>query len=139
VDKFDQQILALLREDARISITRLAEAVSLSRSAVAERVRQLETRGIIRGYHAQVADPAGSEVKAFFELFYTNGRCEEQVQRLRALPEVRRCCSISGETDMLVYVEAASMARLVAIRDFIEALPGMQRLKTHMVVADWDL
>ena len=44
---------------------------------------------------------------------------------------------ISGETDMLVQVEAASMARLAEIRGVIEGFPGMQRVKTHMVVNEW--
>ena len=56
---------------------------------------------------------------------------------MRAYPEIRRCCGISGETDMLVYVEAASMARLSEVRAALEAFPSMQRVKTHMVVQEW--
>ena len=61
-------------------------------------------------------DPAGSGVKAFLELFYKDGRCQDYVERMRAYPEIRQCCGISGETDMLVQVEAASMARLAEVR-----------------------
>jgi Lrp/AsnC family transcriptional regulator, leucine-responsive regulatory protein len=48
VDKFDQQILALLRADARLPVSQIAREVNLSRSAVSERVRQLEHCGVIR-------------------------------------------------------------------------------------------
>lgn len=137
LDKFDHQILALLREDARTSVSQIAREVSLSRSAVGERIRQLEQSGVIQGYHAQVANPEGAAVKAFLELFYQNGRCPDYVERMRAYPEIRRCCGISGETDMLVYVEAASMARLSEVRAALEAFPSMQRVKTHMVVQEW--
>lgn len=137
MDKFDRQIITLLRQDARTSVSQIAREVNLSRSAVGERIRQLEQSGVIRGYHAQVADPVGSGVEAFLELFYKDGRCQDYVERMRAYPEIRQCCGISGETDMLVQVEAASMARLAEIRGVIEGFPGMQRVKTHMVVNEW--
>lgn len=139
MDKFDLLILSLLRRDARLSVSQLAREVNLSRSAVGERIRQLEARGVIRGYHAEVVDPAAGGVKAFLELFYKDGRCESYVERMRVYPEIRQCCGISGETDMLVQVEAASMARLAEIRAAIEAFPGMQRVKTHMVVNEWPM
>ncbi|SFP96821.1 Lrp/AsnC family transcriptional regulator [Pseudomonas borbori] len=137
MDKFDQQILALLRADARIPVSRVAREVNLSRSAVSERIRQLEQRGIISGYHAQVAPPADAGIKAYLELFYQGGRCENYVERMRSFSEVRRCSGISGETDMLVYIEAPSMQRFSEIRGEIENYPGMQKVKTHMVVKDW--
>ena len=139
VDKFDRQILALLRSDARTSVSQIAREVSLSRSAVGERIRQLEQRGIISGYHAQVAPPADAGIMAYLELFYQGGRCENYVERMRSFSEVRRCSGISGETDMLVLVEAPNMARLSEVRAAIEAFPQMQRVKTHIVVQDWPL
>ncbi|MBM7060002.1 Lrp/AsnC family transcriptional regulator [Pseudomonas sp. UL073] len=139
MDKFDRQILALLRADARTPVSQIAREVNLSRSAVSERVRRLETDGVIEGYHAQIAAPQNGAVKAFLELFYKDSRCADYVERMRAFSEIRRCCGISGETDMLVYVEAPSMARLSEIRDEIESYPGMQRVKTHMVVQEWSM
>ena len=137
MDKFDQQILALLRADARLPVSQIAREVSLSRSAVSERIRQLEHSGVISGYHAQVAVPGAAGIKAYLELFYQGGRCENYVELMRVFPEVRRCSGISGETDMLVVIEAATMQRLSEIRGEIENFPGMQKVKTHMVVKDW--
>jgi Lrp/AsnC family transcriptional regulator, leucine-responsive regulatory protein len=137
VDKFDQQILALLRADARLPVSQIAREVNLSRSAVSERIRQLEHSGVISGYHAQVALPGAAGIKAYLELFYQGGRCENYVELMRVYPEVRRCSGISGETDMLVVIEASTMQRLSEIRGEIENFPGMQKVKTHMVVKDW--
>lgn len=137
MDKFDQQILALLRADARLPVSQIAREVNLSRSAVSERIRQLEQAGVISGYHAQVALPGEPAIKAYLELFYQGGRCELYVELMRPYPEVRRCSGISGETDMLVSIEALSMQRLSEIRGEIENFPGMQKVKTHMVVKDW--
>lgn len=139
VDKFDRQILTLLRSDARTSVSQIAREINLSRSAVSERIRYLEESGVIRGYHAQVAEPGEGGVRAYLELFYQNARCQDYVERMREYPEIRHCSGISGETDMLVLVEAPSMARLSEVRAAIEAFPQMQRVKTHVVVQDWPL
>jgi Lrp/AsnC family leucine-responsive transcriptional regulator len=137
VDKFDQQILALLRADARLPVSQIAREVNLSRSAVSERIRQLEQTGVISGYHAQVTVPGEVVIKAYLELFCHGKRGEYYAELMRAYPEVRCCSGISGETDMLVTIEAASMQRLSEIRGEIENFPGMQKVKTHMVVKDW--
>ncbi|WP_115720080.1 Lrp/AsnC family transcriptional regulator [Gallaecimonas mangrovi] len=137
MDKFDQQILTLLRKDARLSVAAIAREVNLSRSAVSDRIRQLESCGVIQGYHAQIAAPS-QPVKAFLELFYGESRCEQYAERMRAIPEIKRCSGISGETDMLVYIEAATMERLIEIRAIIENYPKMQRVKTHVVMKEWN-
>ncbi len=139
MDKFDQQILALLRNDARMAVTAIAREVSLSRTAVSDRIRQLEERGIIRGYHADVSDGEVPAVRAFLELFYNESRCEAYVDKIRAFPEVKRCCGISGDTDMLIYLETASMERLIEIRAAIEDFHKMVRVKTHIVMKEWDM
>ncbi|TBU94479.1 Lrp/AsnC family transcriptional regulator [Phytopseudomonas dryadis] len=137
MDKFDQRLIALLRSDARLTVTAIAQRINLSRSAVSERIRQLEASGVIQGYHARIAEPSTVAVRAYLELFYQGGRCEQYVERMRAFAEVRRCSGISGETDMLIYLEAGSMERLAEVRGEIENFPGVTKVKTHMVVKDW--
>ncbi|MDH2436361.1 AsnC family transcriptional regulator [Pokkaliibacter plantistimulans] len=139
MDKFDQHIISLLRNDARMPVAQIAREVSLSRSAVSERIRQLEEQGIIVGYHAKVASADRAQVCAYLELFYVDSKCEKYVTLMRAYPEIKRCCAISGETDMMVYVETASMERLIEIRSAVESFPNMQRVKTHMIMKEWEM
>jgi Lrp/AsnC family leucine-responsive transcriptional regulator len=86
VDTFDQQILALLRADARLPVSQIARAVNLSRSAVSERVRQLEHSGMISGYLAQVAVADEVMIKVYLQLFYSGGRCEHDVELMHVFP-----------------------------------------------------
>ena len=137
MDKFDHQILALLRRNARLPVSRIADEVGLSRPAVSERIQRLEANRVIRGYHAHIVPSGEHPLKAFFEIFHQQGQCEQYIERLSALPEVRHCYGISGETDMLIQVEAPSMERLMALLQQIEALPGIRRIRTHVVMRDW--
>lgn len=85
MDTFDQQILALLRADARFPVSQIARAVNLSRSAVSERVRQLEHSGVNSGYLAQVAVAGKVMIKVYLQLFYSGGRCEHDVELMHVL------------------------------------------------------
>ncbi|GAB3239391.1 Lrp/AsnC family transcriptional regulator [Pseudaeromonas pectinilytica] len=136
LDKYDQKIMALLQDDGRMSISQLAREVSLSRSAVTERLKRLEEQHIISGYHARLGTAQQPPIRAYFELFYQVARCEQYAEQLRLLPEVQLCHSISGQTDMLVYVEVADMARLESLRREIENLPNITMVKTHMVLSE---
>ncbi|WP_116474182.1 Lrp/AsnC family transcriptional regulator [Zobellella maritima] len=135
MDKFDQKIVSLLAENARMAVAGIAREVNLSRSAVSERIRSLEERGIIRGYHARIGSP-NAGIRAYFELYYHIHRCEQYATVLRTIPEVKLCYTISGDTDMLVYVEAESMARLDAVRLQIEQIPNIRMVKTHMILGE---
>ncbi|MCC4264577.1 Lrp/AsnC family transcriptional regulator [Oceanimonas baumannii] len=135
MDKFDRKILSLLTENARMAVASIAREVNLSRSAVSERIKGLEERGIIKGYHARLGRPQGV-VRAYFALCYHVRQCEQYAESLRAVPEIKLCYTISGETDMLVYVEAESMERLDAIRHIIEHTPHIKTVRTHMILGE---
>ena len=69
IDKKDRKILNLVQQDCRQSINDLAEKVNLSTSACHRRIRQLEDKGIIRGYVAQLdGKKVGSLIEFFVEV-----------------------------------------------------------------------
>jgi len=137
VDKFDQQILQQLRQNARQSISDIAAAVHLSRSAVTERIRKLEQQKVILGYQVVLQSATEAKVRAYFELQHKAARCQELIPFLRSFAELKSCHGISGEVDLMLFVEADSMARIHQIREQIDAHPDIVRIKTHMVMSQW--
>lgn len=137
MDKFDERIIQLLRINARLSMSAIAEQVNLSRSAVTDRIRKLEETGVIRGYQVQVRDPAEGEVCAYFEMSYNDVQCKDMARILRTIPEIKLCHGVSGETDMMLYIRAPNMARIHALRDQIGKIPGVSRIITHVVMAEY--
>lgn len=137
MDKFDQQILQQLRQNARQSVSDIAAAVHLSRSAVTERIRKLEQQKVILGYQVVVQSGAEAKVRAYFELQHKAARCQELIPFLRSFAELKSCHGISGEVDLMLFVEADSMARIHQIREQIDAHPDIVRIKTHMVMSQW--
>jgi Lrp/AsnC family transcriptional regulator, leucine-responsive regulatory protein len=136
-DKFDQLIIKALQDDARQSVSSIAEQVNLSRSAVSERLKRLEQSGEIRGYQVLLGAKTQPTVAAYFDIQHNSARCADVIPLLTAIPEVRRCHGISGEIDLIVFVQADSVARLHQIREQLDAHPAIIKIKTHIVLSDW--
>ncbi|MEU6241692.1 MULTISPECIES: Lrp/AsnC family transcriptional regulator [unclassified Streptomyces] len=113
LDDTDLRILAALQRDGRASYAELARAVSMSASAVTERVRRLEETGVIRGYSA-VVDPErlGLGVLAFVRLRYPTSHYKPFEDLLATTPEILEAHHVTGEDCFVLKVAARSMRDL---------------------------
>ena len=115
LDKIDRQILALLRENARISNLELAESVNLSPTPCARRVKQLEAAGVITGYSV-TTDPRklGYQLSVYIAISmdkHTAERFSNFEKKLREFPEVVSCSIVTGRSeDYLIKALVKDMA-----------------------------
>ncbi|MEX6457063.1 Lrp/AsnC family transcriptional regulator [Moraxella osloensis] len=115
LDKIDRQILALLRENARISNLELAESVNLSPTPCARRVKQLEDSGVITGYSV-TTDPRklGYQLSVYIAISmdkHTAERFSNFEKKLREFPEVVSCSIVTGRSeDYLIKALVKDMA-----------------------------
>jgi Lrp/AsnC family leucine-responsive transcriptional regulator len=114
VEETDRAILSALADDGRQSYTDLAEKVGLSVSAVHQRVRRLEQRGVIRGYAARLDHEAlGLPLTAFVAIRPIDpSQPDDAPDRLADLPEIEACYSVAGDDFYLLLVRVASPADL---------------------------
>jgi DNA-binding Lrp family transcriptional regulator len=137
LDPIDQQIIALLQEDARSSYAEIGSAVALSAPAVKRRVDRLRSNGVIRGYTALIdPDALGWTTEAFVELFCT-GRTSPQQLRAAAKrhPAVVGAYTISGEADALVHLRALDMAGLEEALEKLRAEPFVTSTRSMIVLS----
>ena len=106
----DQRILSLLAEDGRMSFTDLGKATGLSTSAVHQRVKRLEARGVIKGYGATVDyDALGKPLTAFISITPIDPAApDDYPDRLRPIPEVESCWSVAGTESYIVKIRVAT-------------------------------
>lgn len=118
LDDVDWAIIDHMQRDARISLSELGRRVGLSSSATTERVRQLESAGIIAGYHA-VVDLAkvGYPVLAVVRLKYPGNRHEPLRRLLAGRREILECLRTTGDDCYTLKVAATSMGHLEAVMD----------------------
>jgi Lrp/AsnC family leucine-responsive transcriptional regulator len=114
VEDTDRAILTALADDGRQSYTDLAEKVGLSVSAVHQRVRRLEQRGVIRGYAARLDyEAVGLPLTAFVAIRPIDpSQPDDAPERLAGLPEIESCYSVAGEDFYQLLVRVASPADL---------------------------
>lgn len=137
MDKYDESIIAELRKNARASISHIAQKVSLSRSAVTERIKKMEESGAIRGYQVLLSESQKEGVAVFFEVQHRCARCTEVVPVFQSIPEVVSCKGITGDMDLLVYVKADSMRRIHEIRESLDYHEDIIKIKTLVVLSEW--
>ncbi len=141
LDPIDRAILAALQLDGRTAISALAREVGLSNTACTERVRNLESAGIITGYTA-VLDAAklGLGLTAFIEVSLERISTEtfEQFKAaILAIPQIEECHMVAGGFDYLLKVRVADMAEY---RHFLgtalSQVPGIRQTHSYPVMEE---
>ncbi len=137
LDAIDARLLDLLQADGRARRTTLAEAVGLSLPTVSERLRKLEERGVIAGYHAVVdARALGRDVTAFVRVLSTGSEHYDAfVDAVVAMDEVLELHSITGEGSHMVKARVRDTAALEGLLGRLQALPGVRGTQTSIVLS----
>jgi Lrp/AsnC family leucine-responsive transcriptional regulator len=115
LDAMDAKILEILQADARTTLAEIGRRIHMSQPAVAERVKRMETAGVITGYHARV-DPAalGYGITAYIRVARRANETPVQVVATQD-PGIVECHSITGDDCSIVKVVATSVAQLEKI------------------------
>ena len=135
IDDIDKNILAIIQQDGRESNAEIARQVGLAPSAVLERIRKLEEKGVIRGYSAAIdAKQVGFGLIAF--VFVKTNECGDGTDLLLAkIPEVLEVHDVAGEDSYLLKVRASDtedLARL--LREKLKAIPTVNSTRTTVVL-----
>ncbi len=136
VEDVDRSIVRLLSEDGRRSFTDLSRDTGLSVSAVHQRVRRLEQRGVIRGYRA-IADPVelGLPVTAFISIKPIDpSGPDDAPERLSHLRQIEACHSVAGDENYILKVRVASPADLESLLQEIRAAASVST-RTSVVLS----
>jgi Lrp/AsnC family leucine-responsive transcriptional regulator len=137
-DGIDNEILNILQENARTSNAEIARQLGMAPSAILERIRKLEARGVLNGYEARLnAEALGLGLLAFIFV-----RADERVGApeagvaLAAIPEVQEVHHIAGEDCYLVKVRVADTAALGRLlRERFGAIESVRSTRTTIVLA----
>ncbi len=114
LDRADLKLLEMLQRDGRATVQALSEAIHLSARATLNRVRKLESAGLIEGYRALVSRRVqGEQISVFAEIALKDQRqavVQRFEKRMAASPEVIACYVISGRYDYIVRVACPDLA-----------------------------
>jgi Lrp/AsnC family leucine-responsive transcriptional regulator len=113
LDNIDKNILLELSKDARLPFAELGRRVGLSPSATNERVRQLESLGIIQGYRANIdLEALGFRITAFIRLTCDGQRYQPFLKFLNGVDSIQECHHLTGGDAFLLKVILTSTQEL---------------------------
>lgn len=137
LDYTDLKILSILQQHGRRHLAEIAKEVDLSPPAVMERVKKLETRGIIKGYHALLdAKKVGKDITAFIGVSISHQRYSETFPSYMAGKEdVLECHHVTGDESFILKVKTADTASLEKLLAEIRSMEGVSRTITKVVLS----
>ncbi|MBX3713791.1 MAG: Lrp/AsnC family transcriptional regulator [Lysobacter sp.] len=132
----DQQLLSLLRENARASTAQIARRLGLSRTTVQSRIERLEREGVISGYTVRIDEEyERSYVRAHIMIAVHPKQMTTVVNTLRGMPELRSLHSVSGGFDLIAIGAVPAVGDMDVLTDRIGAIDGVARTTSSIVLS----
>ena len=132
----DEQLIALLRLNAREPIASLARKLGLSRTTVQDRLRRLEQSGIIAGYAVKLgAEVRRGGIRAYVEVSTESRRTADVMRALLRLHRIDTLHTVSGKFDFVALMRAGSAEELDRLLDQIGAIPGVTRTESAVILS----
>ncbi len=133
MDNTDQQLLSLLRKDARTSVATLAQKLGVSRGTVTNRVTKLEDAGIIVGYTVMLRpDAQPGEISAWMSIAVEGNETRSVIASLLGEPGVATLHDTNGRWDLLAELRAPNLAELSKVLERIRLIRGISSTETSI-------
>jgi DNA-binding Lrp family transcriptional regulator len=133
MDATDQQLLSLLRKDARTSVATLASKLGVSRGTVTNRVTKLEDAGVIVGYTVRLRpDAQPSEISAWMSIAVEGNSTRSVIASLLGEPGVATLHDTNGRWDLLAELRAGNLSELSQVLERIRLIRGISNTETSI-------
>lgn len=133
MDTVDQQLLSLLRQDARMSVATLAQKLGVSRGTVGNRIRKLEDAGVIVGYTVRLRpDSRPNEITAWMSIAVEGNEARKVIAALLGEPGVAALADTNGRWDLLAELRAENLAGLSKVLERVRLIRGISSTETSI-------
>ena len=133
MDETDHQLLALLRQDARLTVAALAAKLKVSRGTVTNRIRRLEDNGTIVGYTVRLRpDVQHNQIIAWMSIAVDGNQTRAVIANLLGEPGVAALHDTNGRWDLLAELRAETLQELAKVLERIRLLKGISNTETSI-------
>ena len=138
MDDIDQQLIAQLRQNARLSVADLAHRLQVSRGTVTNRLRKLEDRQVIVGYTVRLKPEAQTErIRAWMAVEVEGNQTRRVIASLLGEPGVSALHDTNGRWDLLAEIEVGSMQELSQALERVRLISGIRGTETSIHLASY--
>jgi DNA-binding Lrp family transcriptional regulator len=133
MDDLDQQLMALLRQNARESVATLAARLKVSRGTVTNRIARLEDQGVIVGYTVRLRpDVQTHTIRAWMSIAVEGNTTRVVIASLLGEPGVATLHDTNGRWDLLAELRAANLSELSQVLERIRLIKGIRSTETSI-------
>ena len=133
MDTLDQQLIALLRTDARASVATLAHRLGVSRGTVTNRIARLEDSGTIVGYTVRLRpDIEHNEISAWMSIAVEGNQTRKVISILLGEPGVATLHDTNGRWDLLAELRSSNLSELAAVLERVRLIKGIGATETSI-------
>ena len=138
MDELDHQLIALLRQNARLSVADLAHKLKVSRGTVTNRLRKLEDTQMVVGYTVRLRPEAEPErIRAWTSIEVEGNRMRAVIASLLGEPGVAALHDTNGRWDLLAELEVGSMKELSDVLERVRLINGIRLTETSIHLATY--
>jgi DNA-binding Lrp family transcriptional regulator len=132
----DEELLALLRVNAREPVAALARKLGVSRTTVQDRLKRLEQAGIVAGYAVRLAeDVAKGGIRAYVTVEVEPRRAIDVGRALQKMPQVETLHTVSGKYDLIAMVRTKSAEDMDRMLDAVGAIAGVTGTESAVILS----
>ncbi len=136
LDDTDRQLIALLRDNARLPVATLAQRLRVSRGTVVNRLRKLEGSGVISGYTVRLKPIAEEHcIRAWMSIEVEGNRSDAVLKALRGEPAVRTLHSTNGRWDFLAELRTDSLEAFDRALGRVRDIDGIANSETSILLS----
>lgn len=138
MDDIDQQLIAQLRQNARLSVADLAHRLQVSRGTVTNRLRKLEDQQVIVGYTVRLKPDTQTErIRAWMAVEVEGNQTRRVIASLLGEPGVSALHDTNGRWDLLAEIEVGSMQELSQVLERVRLISGIRGTETSIHLASY--
>ena len=138
MDALDQQLIGLLRSNARLSVATLAHKLKVSRGTITNRITRLEDDGIIVGYTVRLRpDAQPNEIRAWMSIAVEGNETRAVIASLLGEPGVTEIHDTNGRWDLMASVRASTLSELSTVLERVRLIRGIQSTETSIHLASY--
>jgi DNA-binding Lrp family transcriptional regulator len=138
MDDIDQQLIAQLRQNARLSVADLAHRLQVSRGTVTNRLRKLEDQQVIVGYTVRLKPEVLTErIRAWMGVQVEGNQTRRVIASLLGEPGVSALHDTNGRWDLLAEIEVGSMQELSQVLERVRLISGIRGTETSIHLASY--
>jgi DNA-binding Lrp family transcriptional regulator len=135
INEKDEELISILRCNARASVSDIARSLNVSRTAIQNRINKLENKGIIKSYSVELGEIYKNQLTSINVSLKVKPNLRKNVGiALRKIHQISTIYSISGEFDLLMIIEVQTLQDLSSILEVICNLDGVERTNSSIIL-----